>query len=441
VTDAAAGSVSVTDATRRYALLSFLQWLPVGLTIVPMVLLLLERGFTLAEIAAIGAVSGVTVAAFELPTGGLADVVGRKPVLVTSALAHACALVMLGLATSVTVLLVSAALRGLARALSSGPLEAWYVDTVHAGHAPAAREALDLTWGLARGEVAASVALAVGTMAGGLLPLLVKGANLPVPALAIPVLLAAMVEIVRVAVTLWLPDEPRTAGSLRSTLVAVPATIGTGVRLAASNALVLRLLVVGATLGVALAAIELVTPGWLGRLNTGSEVAALAYAGLATAGFAADAVGGMLAPLARRRLRTAARAAAAAAAVVVAGALGLVAASLVDDAVALAVAAVAYVAFFVGLGIAGPPMADLLHSQVTSSQRATVLSVQSLTFQITGAGGAILAGWLTVRHGPAAGFAVAAGSLSLALWLLVTMRGPARPFIDDPDSPRQASMR
>jgi MFS family permease len=432
VTDVVPVPASAADASRRYALLSFLQWLPVGLTIVPMVLLLLERGLTLAEIAAIGAVSGVTVAILELPTGGIADVVGRKPVLVTSALAHACALVMLALATSVTLLLVSAGLRGLARALSSGPLEAWFVDTVHAGHPPAARETVDLTSGLARGEVAASVALAVGTVAGGLLPLLVAGAELPVPPLAIPVLLAAVIEIVRLGVTVSLPDVLRTAGSLRECLPALPATIATGIRLAARNALVLRLLSVGATLGVALAAIELVTPGWLERVSTRTEVAALAYAGLATAGFAADAVGGMLAPLARRRLRSAARAAAAGAAVAVAGAAGLVAASNFTEALALGVAAAAYAAFFVGLGIAGPSMADLLHSQVASGQRATVLSVQSLMFQITGAGGAILAGWLTVRYGPAAGFAVAAVSLAIAVWMLVRMRSPARAGLTDP---------
>jgi MFS family permease len=400
-----------------------------------MVLLLLERGFTLAEIATIGAVSGVTVAVFELPTGGLADVIGRKPVLVTAALAHAVALVMLGLATSIGVLIASAALRGLARALSSGPLEAWYVDTVHAGHDPAAREALDLTAGLARGEVAASVALGVGTLAGGALPLLLRGVDLPVPALAIPVLLGAVVEIVRVGVTLWLPDEPRTPASFRSTLVAIPATVGTGVRLAARNALVLRLLAIGATSGVALASIELVTPGWLARLDSGTEVAALTYAGLATAGFAADAVGGTLAPWARRRLRTAARAAAAGAAVALAGAAGLVGATLLNDAVAVGVAAAGYLSFFVGLGISGPPMADLLHSQVTSSQRATVLSVQSLVFQFTGAGGAILAGWLTVREGPAAGFAVAGVSVGIAVWMLMTMRAPARASVQDPAVP------
>ena len=74
---------------RRYAGLSFLQWLPVGLTMVPMVLLLLERGLTLAEVGALGLVSSLTLALAELPTGGLADSLGRRPVLVASAVAHA----------------------------------------------------------------------------------------------------------------------------------------------------------------------------------------------------------------------------------------------------------------------------------------------------------------------------------------------------------------
>jgi predicted MFS family arabinose efflux permease len=117
------------------------------------------------------------------------------------------------------------------------------------------------------------------------------------------------------------------------------------------------------------------------------------------------------------------------------GAVGLVAASQADATVGLAVAAAAYASFFVGLGVVGPPMADLLHSQVTSSQRATVLSVQSLMFQLTGAGGAVLAGWLTVRQGPAAGFAVAAVCLAIAVWMLVRMRAPASTCVADPTVP------
>lgn len=175
-------------------------------------------------------------------------------------------------------------------------------------------------------------------------------------------------------------------------------------------------------MGVALAVIELVTPAWLDTLAGDPERAALAYAVLATVGFAADALGATLAPVARRRLRTPARASAAATSVALAGLLGLVVASLGGDAAGLLVAGVAYVGVFIGLGLgaAGPPMGELLHGQVRSEQRATVLSVQSLMFQLAGAAGSILAGSLTVWHGPPpAGFAVAAVSLAVAIPMLL----------------------
>lgn len=407
------------EPTRRYAWLSFLQWLPVGLTIVPMVLLLLDRGFTLAEIAALGAVSAVTVGALELPTGGLADVIGRKPVLLASAVAHAVGLLILGLSDSFALLVVSAALRGVARALSSGPLEAWYVDTVQAIRGTG--DTAYLTSGLARGEVAASVALAVGTVAGGLLPALLADLSLPVSSLAVPVLAAAAVEVVRLGVTARLPDVPGAGRSLTSVLRSVPGTVVGGLRLAAGNALVLRLLLVGSATGVTLGVIELVTPGWLGEVASQPERAALAYAALATVGFAADALGAMIAPVARRRLHTPARASAAVTTIALAGSLGLVVASSLEGVAALAFTGTAYVAVFLGLGAAGPPLGELLHGQVEGQQRATLLSVQSLVFQVTGAGGAVLAGWLTVRSGPSAGFAVAVASMAAALAMLATM--------------------
>ncbi len=411
------------DPARRYAWLSFLQWLPVGLTIVPMVLLLLERGFSLAEVAALGAVSAVTVGVLELPTGGLADVIGRKPVLIASAVTDAVALVILGLSGSFALLAVSAALRGVARALSSGPLEAWYVDTVQAIRGPG--ETSHLTAGLARGEVAASAALAVGTVAGGAVPALLADLSLPVPPLAIPVLGAAAVEVVRLVVTARIADVPGASMSLRAVLRSVPVTIGAGLRVAAGNALVLRLLLIGSATGVTLGVIELVTPGWLGELASQPERAALAYTALATVGFAADALGALGAPVARRRLRTPARASAAVTTIAVAGSLGLVVASSMSGVAALAIAGTAYVTVFLGLGAAGPPLGELLHGQVDTDQRATLLSLQSLLFQITGAGGAVLAGWLTVSRGAGAGFAVAVASMAAGLAMLATMTSRA----------------
>ena len=65
----------------RYLVLHGLRWLPTGLMIPVFVLLALERGIGLAEIGVIFAVQGFVVLALELPTGGLADALGRKPVL------------------------------------------------------------------------------------------------------------------------------------------------------------------------------------------------------------------------------------------------------------------------------------------------------------------------------------------------------------------------
>jgi predicted MFS family arabinose efflux permease len=92
---------------------------------------------------------------------------------------------------------------------------------------------------------------------------------------------------------------------------------------------------------------------------------------------------------------------------------------------ALAIAGTAYVTVFLGLGAAGPPLGELLHGQVDTDQRATLLSLQSLLFQITGAGGAVLAGWLTVSRGAGAGFAVAVASMAAGLAMLATMTSRA----------------
>jgi predicted MFS family arabinose efflux permease len=273
--------------------------------------------------------------------------------------------------------------------------------------------------------VAASLALGAGTILGGLLPVVLGGLSLPVSALAVPVLLGAVLELVRAGVTLGLPDVRRGHGGVAAALGAVPATVRSGLRLAGRNRIVLRLLLVASTTGVALAVLELVTPAWLEDVTTDAGRAALVYAVVVAAGFGADAVGAAVAPRLRRRLRTPSGAAAAASAVALVAALGLSGASgLLSGSTAVLVAGIAYVGFFVGLGASGPPLGELLHGQVRSEERATVLSVQSLVLQLAGGGGAILAGALTVQLGAWVGFAVAGVALLAAVVLL--LRIPAR---------------
>jgi MFS family permease len=245
-------------AARRYAQITFLTWLPTGLYIPVLVLLLLDRGVSLATVAALGVAYSVTIMVLELPTGGLADVVGRRPVIVASAAASLAALLLLGLTESILLLVASSILRGVGRALGSGPIEAWFVDTVNAR--PDVSEA-ELTRGLSLGLMASSVALAVGTVAGALIPFALD------TSLAVPVLIAAACDAARLVVTLFAMPEPKYAAtSLRSVLTGIPAAIETGLRLGVRSTLLIRILVAAAGMGIALAVIELLTPAWMSLL-------------------------------------------------------------------------------------------------------------------------------------------------------------------------------
>ncbi|MEU8234262.1 MFS transporter [Actinoplanes sp. NPDC048967] len=418
--------MTAVAAARRYALLNALLWLPAGLYLVPLVLLMLDRGLTVSTIAVVGVAYGLTIAVLELPTGGLADVLGRRPVLIASAVAGAAGLLLLGLADTVALFLASAVLRGAARALSTGPLEAWYVDTVHAERG---RET-DLTAGLARGEVAASLALGAGTLIGGLLPL-VLGRVGPLPALAVPVLMAAGVEVLRAVLTTSLPEPPHARPALGVVLRGVPATVVTGLRMAGRDRALTRLMLAAGGAGVALGTIELLTPAWLAGLSTGPRAAAT-YAVVAAAGFGADAIGGMLAAGAVRRFASHARAATAGWTVSAVALAGLAGCAMLSGTVALVLAGIAYCVLFIGLGAAFPAQAHLLHERVEPGERATMLSVQSLLMQAVGAVAIPVIGWQATRHGIEAGYTISAVVLLASAGLFLRLRDGSRPAVPAP---------
>ncbi|MDX3387275.1 MFS transporter [Streptomyces niveiscabiei] len=197
---------------RRYVTNTALYWFPVGLGVAPLVLLLSERGLTPATVAALISAHSFTAAALELPTGGLSDVLGRRGVLAAAGLLMCAAFLLIGLGGTAALLGTGTGLLGAARALSSGPAEAWYVDSVRASQGPSA----DLRTGLARGATASSVALAVGTVAGGALPWALGGyagelrtatGGAVVP-LSAPMLLAAVCALALTAHSLLALREP-----------------------------------------------------------------------------------------------------------------------------------------------------------------------------------------------------------------------------------------
>ncbi len=427
--------MTARSALRRYMLVSFLTWLPPGLMMAAMVLLMTERGLSLVQAGLAVTVFSLVTVGLELPTGGLADVVGRRVVLAASAAFTVAGLALMSVSTTFWMFLVSGALKGVARALSSGPATSWYVDTLHDLEGRGA----DLKPGLARGGAMESVALCLGVLVGGGVPLLVPpGLMFP---LAAPPLLGALAAVVLlVVVLLALPEPRRPRRSPASVLREVPATVVASVRLAAGGGVLRRLMLAAATSGVVLMTIELLTPGRLAELAGTAELGSLAYAVVAAFGFAGSAAGSALAPRVARLAGGSARGAIAGAVLTALSVGSLAATAGLDGAAGLLSAALAYVVLFLGISVTGLLCLEMTHNAVTAAERTTVTSTSSLSLQAGGTLANLTLGTLAAQAGVAAAWGVAAVAVlsSALLFVRMPVASPPRRAVVPEESGRLA---
>jgi MFS family permease len=365
--------VNVDSVRHRYVWLQALRWLPIGFLAPLLVLFLVDRGLTLGEVGPVLAVYGITTAVLELPTGGLADTIGRRPVLLLSAALNIVFLSMFLTMDGVLGLSVAAFIGGVSRALDSGPLEAWFVDTTRGIDADA-----DLEKGLSLAGTLDGVALAVGAVAGGFLPQMLGG-DLDVSFIA--ALVFSGVHLVAVAL---LMNEPRSGshGVMQAAFREVPRVVAAGATLAVRNGIVRRFVIAFVALGVAMSALEVL---WQPRFadllgeaarNTGFFGILLAIA------FGAAGLGASLAPAFRRRLGTRVAPALTAGQALMAGATLALAATG-----AAIPAAAAFVAVYFFNGLIHTYLAELLHEHVPADRRTTMVSVRSLSLQSGGFAG------------------------------------------------------
>jgi MFS family permease len=407
---------TVRSATRRLVGLTALRWLPVGLTTPITVLLAQARGLSLAEIGLLFTVHGLVVLALELPTGGLADVLGRRAVVVVGAVLHLASCLVVATATSFPGFLVGVLLLGVGRALDSGPVEAWYVDAVHRID-PAADVAPGLSWhGAADGG-----SLAVGAVVGGFLPALLGGVG--GTALALPYLAAAALDVVFVVAVLRLltEDRPPREGSLAASLAAgaraVPATVAGAVRLSVGDGPMRLVLLLTALGGLGLVGCELLGPVRFAELAGGADDGAAVYGVVLAISFAAAAVGSVAAPAMRRLLGGSTRTTVAALTVLGAGSMALFAG---PD--ALVAAAVGFALYYVAHGAGWPLLSAVLHTRVPAEVRATAVSAMSLAMALGGiVGNVAIAGLVEVTSVGTALYTLAG---ILALGTLAAVRLP-----------------
>ncbi len=381
---------------RVFLLTTFLRWLGTGLTTPVLVLLLTSRGIDLRGVGLVFAVYGLTTTVSELPTGGLADALGRRPVLAAAAIGFMAFDIGLLGSRDLTGFVVTGAAGGLGRALASGPLESWFVD-----RARATTPDLALRPDLSRAGTVKGVALTVGALSSTVVTTVAGGSGwggLELAALPIAgALVADLLLLIVVVVALREDRVARGRDALDRALRDIPSVVIGGSRLAWSTAMVRRVLATNGAIGLAVVTIELF---WQPRLAAliGSTARASQVAGLVVASYMmASTLGATMA----RHLppRMASRPGPAAG-----GMLAVAAACMVGLAVAPSGTwmAVALMVIFGLVAMSGILRQELLHEWVPSSRRATMLSISSLVSQ----GGNVVASLAIAPLAAAAGIPV-----------------------------------
>lgn len=393
-------------ARRVFLALSFTRWFSVGLVVGIFMLWILERGLTISEAAFALSFTGIVVFLLELPTSGFADVFGRRPVYVASAVFGVLASAALLVAQSFPAFVAASVLTGVFRALDSGPLEAWFVDTVHAGEPGA-----DVDGALAAQGTVVGATLAAGALLSGALiwwhP--VAGQS----ALWLPVLCSAALSVVHLVMVLVLLKEPRSAEHLdasaaRRALTSAkqaPTVVREGLGLVRSNRVLRGLMLAEVAWATAMVVFEMFQPVRLAELLGGEEAAGAWMGPIAAGGWAVFAAGSALAGLTSRRIGVAR------AAILgrVLNSVGAVTMGVVAGPLALVIA---YAFTYSMHGFLGPMHAALLHRVADARNRATVLSMDSMTAFAAYTVAAPLLGLLAERTSTQTAM-VAAGAISL----------------------------
>ncbi|MBI1492726.1 MFS transporter [Halocynthiibacter styelae] len=382
----AALSVPARRHIRVFQLHQFLDRFAMGLTVAVVALALTNRGMDLFQISLLFGIYSFTTMTMELPFGGLADNIGRKPVFLAAVIASMISLALFLSTRDFCVLALSFAFIGFGRALRSGTLDAWFVETFRT-YAPN----VDIQPALAKAQWANAMGLAMGAVSGGLLPDLLGPMAERQGFGAYDVSYAASFAVmsgVFIYTLFAIAEEPRPLNphALKQGFTSVPLVIREAGLLALRHPALSLLLAALVFSLMATNPIEVIWPTHAkpmldeGYANTIIGVLTAAY-------FFSIAVGASLSPfishIFRRRHATTL-------------AVSFACLATIQITLALQGSVIGFVTVFilysVFLGISETPASNILHRCVEDSQRSTMLSLKSLMQQLGAALGLILAG-------------------------------------------------
>jgi MFS family permease len=397
---------------RSYLVISGLFTLSASLIWGINTLFLLDAGLSIFEVFVANAAFTLAMALFEIPTGVVADTRGRRAsFLLSEATLAVGTLAYVGVAAihgGLLLFCLAGAILGLGYTFYSGAVEAWLVDALKA---TGFQDELDGVF--ARASMVSSIAMIVGTVGGGLLGQL--DLSLPYLARAALVLMAFAVGYRTMHDIGFTPRTVHLRGIVGEMRKVGRAGITYGWRSPA-----VRLLVIDSFLsfGFFSWAWYAWQPYFLDLYGKDAVwLSGLIAALFALAGIAGNALVGRLARPGRRRTTILLGAAAATSATMVAtGAIRM-----------FWITVPLFLLGAVAGGIMQPVRQTYLHYSIPSSERATLVSFDSLVGSLGSVGGQTGLGYLSQERSIPAGFVVGGLATLLALPIFARLRSLNEP--------------
>jgi predicted MFS family arabinose efflux permease len=318
---------------------------------------------------------------------------------------------------------------GTARALSSGSIDAWFIDEFKTGSPNG-----NLQKALAKANAVIPIGIALGSLIGGIIPMYLgrwgrDSYGLGVYDMNLVVMIVAV--LAQMAMTQVLVIEHRGEGKSEgaiSGMKKLPEVVSTSITFGVKNRTVLMLLIATGALGFSLLSIETY---WQPRLSeiVGGGSNTWIFGVLAAAYFAAGSAGNILSiPVCSKARNRHAP--------VLFGVRMLMAAmiALLAFQDTLLGFAAFFLMFYLMTNMETSPFTTLYNNEVPSERRSTLLSFQSLILQVGGLIGTFSLGYVAKEYsiGTAWGIASVVLLLSALAYLVIQIRsrtsiGPTRP--------------
>lgn len=353
-----------------------LHWFAVGVSTSVLSLLMLSKGGTVETLGYLSSIYAVFVVVFEFPSGVLSDLIGQKKIYLISVALSIAGYAILFATGGVFWLCLALVLSGVARAFSSGSIDAFFISEYIRAYG---KEKLHALMSLMQsGEV---IGLAVGALAGGIIPNFwarqFPSQNKYNGNLAIQILVLAALF----CVTLFgVRDRP--AGERRQ--VSFWGQIRESLGIAARDRNILLLIAGSAVWGFCFNAIELY---WQPNVKSmlGSDTNTTVFGLINSGYFLASLVGIGLMTLAYKKFKVSDR-------LVLVGtrfAVGLFIAILSYQKSLVPFASI-YLFMFMLNGMMNIPESTIINSLIPDENRSSILSLSSLTMQTGGIVGALI---------------------------------------------------